>query len=128
MARDLGARREQLTDAELEELRSRLRRGRRADRATIQPAPEGTEPVLSFAQQRLWFLDQFEPGSEEYNVLVGLRLRGELDEAALRRALEGVVARHQVLRTSFGAEQGEPLLKVHETVEVAFEGLAVASG
>ena len=127
MARDLGARREQLTDAELKELRSRLRRGRRADRATIQPAPEGTEPVLSFAQQRLWFLDQFEPGSEEYNVPFGLRLRGELDEAALRRALEGVVARHQVLRTSFGAEQGEPLLKVHEAVEVPFEVVEVAS-
>src|SRR5438105_2076936 len=127
MARDLGARREQLTDAELKELRSRLRRGRRADRATIQPAPEGAEPVLSFAQQRLWFLDRFEPGGSEYNVPVGLRLRGELDEAALRRALEGVVARHQVLRTSFGAQRGQPLLKVHEAVEVPFEVVDVAS-
>src|SRR2546429_288176 len=45
MARDLGARREQLTDAELKELRSRLRRGRRADRAAIQPAPEAAEPA-----------------------------------------------------------------------------------
>src|SRR6266446_2364582 len=127
MARDLGTRREQLTDAELKELRSRLRRRRGDDRATIRRRPEGAEPVLSFAQQRLWFLDQFEPGSAEYNVPFGLRLRGELDEAALRRALEEVVARHEVLRTSFGAERGQPLLKVQEAVEVPFEVVDVES-
>src|SRR2546421_2282816 len=123
MARDLGARREQLTDAELRELRSRLRRGRSTERVTIGPKPAGAEPVLSFAQQRLWFLDQFEPGSAEYNVPLALRLRGELDEAALRSALEALVARHEVLRTSYGAERGEPRLRVQESVEVPFEAL-----
>jgi len=98
-----------------------------ASRAPALVAVAGREPVLSFAQQRLWFLDQFEPGSAEYNVPFALRLRGELDEGALRRALEGVVARHQVLRTSFGAVRGEPLVEVHEAVEAPFEVLEVAS-
>ena len=55
---------------------------------------------MSFAQQRLWFLDQLEPGSAEYNIPpIVLRMAGPLDEAALRRALETIVARHEVLRT-----------------------------
>ena len=55
----------------------------------------------SFAQQRLWFLDQFEPGSTEYITPTALRLRGPLDVDALNRALTALVARHESLRTTF---------------------------
>ncbi|TMC01083.1 MAG: amino acid adenylation domain-containing protein, partial [Chloroflexi bacterium] len=89
----------------------------------LEPRPADAEAVLSYAQQRLWFLDQFAPGSSEYNVPLGLRLQGALDEPALRRALDGVVARHRVLRTSFGLERGEPRLVVRERAEVPWQAV-----
>src|SRR5437773_8802203 len=55
---------------------------------------------LSFAQQRLWFLDQVQPGPL-YNVPVAVRLRGELNQDALSHAIHSVVARHDALRTRF---------------------------
>jgi amino acid adenylation domain-containing protein/non-ribosomal peptide synthase protein (TIGR01720 family) len=64
---------------------------------------------LSFTQQRLWLVDQVEGGSAQYNVPTALRLDGELDVAALRRALEIVVERHEVLRTVYAVEAGEPV-------------------
>ncbi|MFF7566720.1 amino acid adenylation domain-containing protein, partial [Streptomyces pseudovenezuelae] len=59
---------------------------------------------LSFAQQRLWFLDQLEPGSTEYNLSTSLRWPGDLDLPALHKALTTVVARHEVLRTRLVAD------------------------
>ncbi|HWF19470.1 MAG TPA: condensation domain-containing protein, partial [Verrucomicrobiae bacterium] len=63
---------------------------------------------LSFAQQRLWFLDQLHPESSLYNVPVALRLEGALNECALRRSLATIVERHGVLRTRFVAMDGNP--------------------
>ncbi|NWD75281.1 amino acid adenylation domain-containing protein, partial [Pseudomonas gingeri] len=56
---------------------------------------------LSFAQQRLWFLAQLEGGSAAYHIPASLRLHGSLDQPALQRALDRIVARHEVLRTTF---------------------------
>ncbi|HEX6289833.1 MAG TPA: amino acid adenylation domain-containing protein, partial [Herpetosiphonaceae bacterium] len=75
----------------------------------LQPVSrEGALP-LSFAQQRLWFLDQLAPGSTAYNVPIGMRLRGSLDVAALHHSLSAIVARHEVLRTSFSTVNGKPI-------------------
>ena len=71
--------------------------------ATVGPAP------LSFAQQRLWLLDQLEPESTAYNMPAPLRLRGRLEIAALQRALEAIVFRHDALRTTFAVAEGEPV-------------------
>src|SRR5215204_7529094 len=69
---------------------------------------EGVPIPLSFAQQRLWFLDQLEPGSGAYNLPAAVRLQGPLDVAVLARALNAMVARHEALRTSFAAVEGRP--------------------
>jgi amino acid adenylation domain-containing protein len=63
----------------------------------------------SFAQQSLWLVDQADPGQPTYNVLGAVRMRGELDVAALHRALNAVVARHEALRTTFVFDGYEPL-------------------
>jgi amino acid adenylation domain-containing protein len=63
---------------------------------------------LSFAQQGLWFVDQWEPGNAAYNVRKAVRLTGPLDVDALRGAWQEIVRRHEVLRTSFPAPLGEP--------------------
>ncbi len=59
-----------------------------------------TEAPLSFAQERLWFLEQLGTAGPAYNMPLGFRLRGQLDEGALERALQGVVDRHEALRTT----------------------------
>nr|AAM47273.1 peptide synthetase ScpsB [Saccharothrix mutabilis subsp. capreolus] len=77
------------------------------------PALSGGGFPLSFAQQRLWFLDQFSPGGTEYVTPLAVRLRGELDVERLRRALTALVARHESLRTTFPAVDGLPVQVVH---------------
>ncbi|TMR14680.1 non-ribosomal peptide synthetase, partial [Nonomuraea zeae] len=66
------------------------------------------ESRLSFAQERMWLHHQVDPAAVEYNVCLALRLRGPLDTAALARALTGVVARHEALRTVYSARDGRP--------------------
>nr|QEO73849.1 condensation domain-containing protein [uncultured bacterium] len=63
---------------------------------------------LSYAQRRLWFLDQLQPGSAVYNVPLGYDITGPLDVAALEQALAEVVRRHEILRTAFGSTGGTP--------------------
>ena len=62
---------------------------------------------LSFAQQRLWLMDQLEPGSGLYNIPLALRVRGALDIEVFRRAVSEIVRRHEVLRTSYRTADGE---------------------
>src|SRR5262249_51019437 len=63
---------------------------------------------LSFAQQRLWFLDQFTPNSAAYNIPLVIDLEGPLDVQALRSAIREIVSRHDTLRTTFPSDRGVP--------------------
>jgi amino acid adenylation domain-containing protein len=76
--------------------------------SSITPAVGGNQLPLSFAQQRLWFFDQLEPGTPAYNRPVFLRLSGRLDTMALQRSLNEIVRRHEILRTTFRSAAGRP--------------------
>jgi amino acid adenylation domain-containing protein len=78
-----------------------------ADRIVRQPRPANLP--LSFAQQRLWFLDQWEPESAAYLLPYAWRLIGSLDIEALTASLEQLMARHETLRTSFSVVEGQPV-------------------
>ncbi len=88
-----------------------------ADR--ILPAPRTAELPLSYAQERLWFLEQLMPGLAVYNLPLAVRLTGRLDRAALGRALAAVVARHEVLRTGFRTVEGRPAQAIAAADETA---------
>ncbi|HSE17007.1 MAG TPA: amino acid adenylation domain-containing protein [Pyrinomonadaceae bacterium] len=86
--------------------------------APDQPLPEivrvqqiGPIP-LSFGQQRLWFLDQLQPGSNQYNSWRAILIKGALDQDALKRAITEIVRRHEVLRTTYRAQDGVPVQEV----------------
>src|SRR5689334_6070521 len=78
---------------------------------TARPRDNGALP-LSFGQQRLWFLDQLEPGTPFYNVPAAARLHGVLDLSALARSFAELVRRHETLRTTFrlAGEQPEQIV------------------
>jgi acyl carrier protein len=78
----------------------------------IVPVPRTGELPLSFAQQRLWFLDQLGQGSSFYNSPHPLRLKGALNVSALRLTLSEIVRRHEVLRTSFPAVDNHPVQRI----------------
>jgi amino acid adenylation domain-containing protein/FkbM family methyltransferase len=87
-----------------------------ADQAIPRRA-DGGAARLSFAQERLWFLDQLEPGNPFYNVPLALRLRGRLDVGALEQSLHEVLRRHEVLRARFVAVDGTPVQIVRSVEE-----------
>src|SRR5262249_29166646 len=82
----------------------------------ILPVPRHRALPFSFAQQRLWFVDQLAPGNPFYNVPLAVRLWGALDVAALEKALSEIVRRHEVLRTTFETVEGRPVQVIAQTM------------
>src|SRR6185312_3136046 len=91
-----------------------LREGVGVAAAPLRRVARAGPVPLSFAQQRLWFIDQLEGGSAFYNLPLAVRLQGELQVAALERTLSEIVRRHEVLRTHFEAEGGAPVQVIEE--------------
>jgi amino acid adenylation domain-containing protein len=89
-------------------------RGLGVDRSPIEPAPREGYLPLSFAQQRLWFIDQLEPGSPVYNMPSAVRLKGGFKTPALEQIFGEIVRRHEALRTSFPTVNGGPVQQINQ--------------
>ena len=112
-SRDLRRLIAELTPDQRARLEQRLLESRQ--RPANPPTPPRDRPAqlpLSFAQQRLWFLDRLEPQQGVYNIPRAVRLRGVLNVEALRRALDVIVERHEALRTTFASVDGVPSQQV----------------
>ena len=89
-----------------------------AEASTI-PRRVATEPtLLSFAQQRLWILQQMEPQNPAYNIPLALRLCGQLDQHALGESFNEILRRHEVLRTHFVALDGRATADILPTLRL----------
>ena len=92
----------------------------------IEPISRTQSLPLSFSQQRLWFLDQLEPGNLFYNMPIAVRLRGPLDVSALRQSMDEIIRRHEVLRTTYLSVAGRPRQIVHPELRLEFPLLDVS--
>ena len=101
----------------LELLREKKQGAGRSTLARRDPALD--PPPLSFAQQRLWFLDRLRPNDSAYNIPSSLAAEGPLDVPAFHRALQSVVARHEALRTTFALRGEEPVQVIAPRLAVA---------
>ena len=100
-------------------LAEKLERSTPDDTSTIKPRANRESAQVSFAQQRLWFLDQLEDNNALYNVPRALRLAGSLDIDALQRALNELVSRHEPFRTHFESADGTLRQIISDRAEIA---------
>ncbi|HEX6042090.1 non-ribosomal peptide synthetase, partial [Longimicrobium sp.] len=94
--------------------------------APLVPVPRHQPLPLSFAQQRLWFVQQLDPSNVAYNMVGVVRLDGRLDAEALRRSLDALAARHESLRTTFTMGDGEPVQHVAPSLRIDVETVDLA--
>ena len=87
--------------------------------SSIQSVSRAKDLPLSFSQQRLWFLDQYEPGSSVYNIPSAVRFTQALDVSALEQSLQELVNRHEALRTTFSMVEGEAVQVIAPTLKLA---------
>jgi len=92
-----------------EQVEKLIKSGSALEEPPILPVARDANSPLSYAQQRLWFIEQLNPESATYNVASAARLRGKLSAAALERTFSEIIRRHEVLRTSFTVIDGSPV-------------------
>ncbi|MDJ1181649.1 amino acid adenylation domain-containing protein [Roseofilum sp. BLCC_M143] len=100
------------------ELSETLEGASRQKLAAIQPVPRSGDLPLSFAEQRLWFLDRLQEKSVAYNEIEALRLRGSLSVEGLQAALQEIVRRHESLRTNYQAVDGSPVRVIRPELDL----------
>jgi amino acid adenylation domain-containing protein len=101
-----------------ERIENLLHSGQSIQAQPLLPIPRSGDIPLSFAQARLWFLDQLQPNSAFYNIPSALRLSGQLNIAALESSLNEIICRHEVLRTNFTKVSGQPIQVIASTLKL----------
>src|SRR5262245_1799327 len=127
MSEALGARQDKRAEL-LKRLLERERSQRESAASSITPRADSQAPVpLSFAQERLWFLDRLGQVGPAYNVTLGLKLEGSLDAQALERSFGELISRHESLRTHFEERGGVAcqIVREAEPFQLAREDLTV---
>ncbi|WP_437738920.1 non-ribosomal peptide synthase/polyketide synthase [Sorangium sp. So ce1335] len=107
-----------------------LQAGAAASGPPLVPVARSGQEIVSYGQQRLWFLDQLQPGSAAYHIAGAVRLKGVLDVPALERALGALLARHEALRARFVTCDGEPRQVIDAAVRMPLplEDLSTLAG
>jgi non-ribosomal peptide synthase protein (TIGR01720 family) len=103
-----------LTPEQRAAVQRRLAQRRPPESPLLRRSGDAALSPLGLDQERLWILDQLEPGSNTYNISVGLRFRGALDDSVFSAAVAAVVRRHEILRSGIELRDGRPWLRVHD--------------
>ena len=110
------------------QLASRIEAGRTRGKTSLPPPSPALRPdriPLSFAQKRLWFIDQMAPGEPLYNIPQAFRVRGDLNVPALEQSIGEVVRRHESLRTTFHSIDGQPFQQIADELSVPLPVVAI---
>ncbi|NJM73405.1 MAG: non-ribosomal peptide synthetase, partial [Scytonema sp. RU_4_4] len=113
---EISTKRSQLSPAKQAILEKRLRGESKLDNQQkfISRRSQHNPVPLSFAQQRLWFLEQLEPDSPFYNIPAAVRLQGQLNVEALQQSFNEIISRHEALRTNFQTTQGQAVAVISQ--------------
>ena len=112
-AENLSPKQRRLLELMLKEKAKKKKVARKKATPDTIPLRDPAAPaLLSFAQQRLWFIEQFQPGTAAYNIPSGVRLEGPLNADLFARAAHAVALRHETLRTTFALEGQQPVQKI----------------
>ncbi|MBH8561822.1 AMP-binding protein [Nostoc sp. CENA67] len=111
---------ELLQDASIEQLTKQIltHRDSKQKRLELQPISRQGQLPLCLPQERLWFLEQLEPGNPFYNVAIAIQLNGVLNLDILQQSLNEIIQRHESLRTSFVSVEGQPVQIIHPSLDV----------
>ncbi|MEA5621861.1 condensation domain-containing protein [Nostoc sp. UHCC 0251] len=99
-------------------IEAKIRTGEKLETPPIKPVSRSKNLPLSFAQQRLWLIDQLDPGNHTYNEPTSVRLTGSLNITALEQSLNAVISRHETLRTVFTTVEGQPVQKIQPITDI----------
>ena len=93
----------------------------------LVPVTREMDLPLSFTQRRLWFLEQLRPGDTAYTSCSAFKLKGELSLPALERSVQEIVRRHEVFRTTFFAKDGQPVIRLHQSMDIPLSLIELVS-